>query len=224
MITLRRVVEKLRSAYGDPVPPLAMDPFGVVLYENIAYLALEERRASAFRELQRRIGVTPQAIARASSTALRAVAATGGVYPDLRASRMHEAARIVIEEFGGDVKSVLNEPAARRRRLLKKFPAIGDPGVDKILLFSRTEPVMALESNGLRALLRIGFGTESKSYATSYKSVQRALGIFHKRDFGMLIDAHVLLARHGREICKRTTPLCDLCALKSDCAFYRRSS
>jgi hypothetical protein len=32
----------------------------------------------------------------------------------------------------------------RRRRLLKKFPAIGDPGVGKILLLSRTQPVLAL--------------------------------------------------------------------------------
>jgi endonuclease-3 related protein len=224
MITLRRLVDRLRSTYGDPVPPLATDPFGVVLYENIAYLATDERRGKAFRELQRRIGVTPQAIARASLTALRAIAANGGVYPDLRASRMRESARIVIEDFGGDIAGVLNEPVGRRRRLLKKFPAIGDPGVDKILLFSRTEPVLALESNGLRALLRIGFGSESKNYATSYKSVQRALGTFHPRDFDLLIDAHVLLARHGREICKRTAPLCELCALQRDCAYYRRPS
>jgi endonuclease-3 len=224
VITLRRIVERLRSAYGAPVPPAASDPFSVVLYENVAYLALEERRAAAFRELKRRIGLTPQAIARAPLKTLRAVAAEGGVYPDLRASRMREAARIVMEDFGGDVTSVLAEPAPRRRRLLKKLPAIGDPGVDKILLFSRTEPVMALESNGLRVLLRIGFGTESKSYAAAYKSVQRALGAFGERDFDFLIDAHVLLARHGREICKRTTPLCDLCALQSSCAYYRRLS
>ncbi|HEY7982483.1 MAG TPA: hypothetical protein VID19_13505 [Candidatus Eremiobacteraceae bacterium] len=224
VITLRRIVDRLRTAYGAPPPPLALDPFSIVLHENIAYLSLDERRASAFRELQRRIGITPQAIARASMTTLRAVAALGGVYPDIRASRMREAARIVIEEFGGDVKSVLNEPAARRRRLLKKFPAIGDPGVDKILLFSRTEPVMALESNGLRVLLRLGFGSESKSYAASYKSAQRALGAFHDRDFDLLIDAHVLLARHGREICKRSSPLCDLCALRSACAYFQRRS
>jgi endonuclease III len=82
--------------------------------------------------------------------------------------------------------------------------------------------VLALESNGLRALLRLGFGTESKNYATSYKSVQRALGTFHARDFDLLIDAHNLLARHGREICKRTEPLCDLCVLQKPCAYYQR--
>jgi len=221
MTALKRVIARLRSAYGPPRPPSAIDPFAIVLYENAAYLVPEERRAAAFEELRRRIGVTPQAIARAKQAMLRSAAAEGGVYADLRAARMREAARIIIEEFGGGTAGVLAEPPARRRRLLKKFPAIGDPGVDKILLLSRTEPVMALESNGLRVLTRLGFGTESKSYAATYKSVQRALGEFHERDFDFLIDAHVLLARHGRELCRRTAPLCDPCPLKSTCAYYR---
>jgi endonuclease III len=223
VITLKRIVDRLKSAYGVPGPPRAIEPFAIVLYENVAYLVTEERRAAAFEELERRVGLTPRAVAGASSTSLRAVAAAGGVYADLRASRMREAARIVIEEFGGDVAGVLKEPSARRRRMLKKFPAIGDPGVDKMLLLSRTEPVMALDSNGLRVLTRIGIGIETKSYAATYKSVQRALGEFRERDFDMLIDAHVLLARHGRELCKRTAPLCEPCPLKKSCAFYRRS-
>ena len=224
MAVFRRIVTRLRSAYGAPGPPRAADPFAIVLYENVAYLVPEERRAAAFEVLRRRVGLSPQAIARASSGSLRAVAAEGGVYADLRVSRMREAARIVVEDFGGDIAGVLNEPSARRRRLLKKFPAIGDPGVDKILLLTRTEPVMALDSNGLRVLVRLGFGAESKSYAATYKSVQRALGEFHERDFDLLIDAHFLLARHGRELCKRTTPLCEPCPLKKTCAYYRRLS
>jgi endonuclease III len=218
------VIARLRTAYGAPSAPPATAPFAIVLYENVAYLVPEERRAAAFERLRRRIGITAQAIVHAAPALLRSVAAEGGVYADLRAARMREAARIVIEEFGGGMSGVLAEPPARRRRLLKKFPAIGDPGADKILLMSRTEPVMALESNGLRVLTRLGFGTESKSYAATYKSVQRALGKFHEPDFGFLIDAHVLLARHGRELCRRTAPLCDPCPLKSTCAYYRSLS
>ena len=219
VITLRRIINRLKSAYGDQSAP-AVDPFSIVLYENVAYLVTEQRRRTAFEELKRRIGITPQAIMRAPLAALRAVAAAGGVYADLRAARMREAARIVIEDFDGDIASVLIEPSARRRRLLKKFPAIGNPGVDKMLLLSRTEPVMALDSNGVRVLLRLGFGAESKSYAATYKSVQSAMGEFRERDIDLLIAAHLLLALHGRELCKRTAPMCEPCSLKADCAFY----
>lgn len=220
----KRAIARLRTAYGAPSAPPATDPFAIVLYENIAYLVPEERRAAAFDRLRRRIGVSAHAIIHAAPALLRSVAAEGGVYADLRASRMRDAARLVIEEFDGGISGVLAEPPASRRRLLKKFPAIGDPGVDKILLMSRTEPVMALESNGLRVLTRLGFGTESKSYAATYKSVQHALGKFYERDFDFLIDAHVLLARHGRELCRRTAPLCDACPVKRTCAYFRSLS
>jgi len=224
MLTLKRIVERLKSVYGAGVPQRSVDPFAIVLYENIAYLVPDERRAKAFGTMRRRIGISPQAIAHAPIAELRAVAAEGGVYPELRADRMREAARIVLEDFEGDIDAVLKSPPPRRRRLLKKFPAIGDPGVDKMLLLTRTEPSMALDSNGLRVLVRLGYGKEEKSYAKTYASVRRALGEFHKRDFELLIDAHFLLARHGRELCKRTTPLCEPCPLKAACAFYRRSS
>ena len=222
MMTLKRIVERLKAAYGASVPHHSADPFAIVVYENIAYLVPDERRTQAFGTLKRRIGITPHAIASAPIATLRAVAAEGGVYPELRADRMREAARIVLEEFDGDIDAILKMPAARRRRMLKKFPSIGDPGVDKILLLTRTEPLLALDSNGLRVLLRLGFGEESKSYAKTYASVRCALGDFRERDFEMLIEAHFLLARHGRELCKRTAPICEPCPLKSSCAFYRR--
>jgi len=217
---LKRIVDRLKSIYGAPGAPRAVEPFAIVLYENVAYLASDERRAAAFDELRKRVGLSPVAIARAPLATLRAVARVGGVYPELRSSRMREAARIVIEEFGGDAASAFAEPPPRRRRLLKKFPAIGDPGVDRMLLFRRIEPVAALDSNGLRVLVRVGYGIESKSYSATYRSVQRALGAFTAKDFALLIDAYSLLARHGRELCKRAAPLCEPCPLKQSCVYY----
>jgi len=73
------------------------------------------------------IGLTPRKIAAASDAALIAAAARGGVYPELRAARMREAARLVLDEFGGDVATVLREEPKRRRRLLKKFRQSANP-------------------------------------------------------------------------------------------------
>jgi len=219
MIDLRRIVTRLSAAYGSE--PEIRDPFALVLYENIAYLVTDERRRTAFNALRRSIGLTPRKIADASNSALVAAAAKGGVYPELRAARMREAARLVLDEFGGDVATVLREEPKRRRRLLKKFPAIGEPGVDKLLLLSRTQPVLALDSNGLRVLTRLGVAQEKKSYAATYRAVQAAAGEFGARDYDLLITANDVLARHGREVCKRTAPLCELCVIKRSCSYYR---
>jgi len=111
---------------------------------------------------------------------------------------------------------------------LKKFPGIGDPGAEKILLFSRTHPILALESNGLRALIRIGFGEELKNYAATYRSAQEAvkdqLTSDSVEDYVWLIRAHLLLRRHGQELCKRTEPICTSCPLTENCRYWRDNS
>jgi endonuclease-3 len=96
--------------------------------------------------------------------------------------------------------------------------------VDKILLLSRREKVLALDSNGLRVLLRLGFGSEEKSYAASYRSVRESTRSQWKPDFDWLITAHQLLRRHGQELCRRSGPLCDRCPLTRDCAFFRANA
>jgi endonuclease III len=42
--------------------------------------------------------------------------------------------------------------------------------------------------------------------------------------FDWLIDAHLLLRRHGQEICKTNAPRCEACVIQGDCAFGARRS
>ena len=71
-------------------------------------------------------------------------------------------------------------------------------------MFTRSQPVLALDSNGLRVLLRLGFGAEKKNYAASYRSAQEALADQLPRDRDALIRAHQLLRQHGQELCRRS--------------------
>jgi endonuclease III-like uncharacterized protein len=103
-------------------------------------------------------------------------------------------------------------------------PQITDPGVDKILLFSQTCPILALESNGLRAIVRLGFGEEMKNYAATYSQAQEAVRNQLVEDCAWLIRAHLLLRRHGQELCKRTEPICSSCPLTDNCRYWRENS
>src|SRR4029077_2523911 len=109
------------------------------------------------------------------------------------------------------------------KKALKKFPTIGDPGAEKILMFTRSHPVLSLESNGLRVLLRVGFAEEKKSYSASYRGVQEALAGQFPADYDKLIAAHQLLRQHGQELCKRSQPLCAACPIKGDCRYFQMS-
>src|SRR5262249_14962271 len=96
-----------------------------------------------------------------------------------------------------------------------------EPGAEKILLFALHQPILALDSNGLRVLLRLGYGTEERSYAATYRSVQDAASAQLSSDPAALIQAHLLLRRHRQEICRRSDPCCAACPLSDECPSSR---
>lgn len=219
MLDFWRLVGTLEKHYGRPRPSLARGPFELVLYENIAYLVSEDRREKAFRELKSRIGVRPEDLLVASTEELAEIAAMGGIFPELRARRLQEAARLVRDNFGGDLSAVLKLDFAQARRALKQFPAIGEPGAEKILLFAGAHPCFALESNGVRVLVRFGFAKEHKSYSPTYRALQKALAADVVDKCAPLVAAHQLLKRHGQEICRRSAPRCQQCPVRGNCEY-----
>jgi endonuclease III len=192
----------------------------MILWENVAYLADDERRREAFETLKKRIGTEPQKILSASEEQLLKVT-RHGILAEQFAKKLRKCAQIALEQFDGDLRPVLKLTTAKAKRALQKFPGIGEPGADKILLLCRVQRLLALESNGLRALLRLGFGEEKKSYSTTYRLMQRAIVEQLPPDYPWLIEAHLILRHHGQELCKRSRPSCDECPLAADCEFCR---
>jgi len=215
------VLRALKDYYGQPKPPKITDPFEMILWENVAYLVDDERRAAAFTALRKSVGTKPQQILKASDQQLLAVTKLGGMAPEVRAQRLRRIAELAHWIFKDDLKLVLRKPLPEAKKALKKFPSIGDPGAEKILMLTRSYPVLALESNGLRVLLRLGFAEEKKSYSASYRGVQQALKEQLPSSCDGLIAAHQLLRQHGQELCKRSQPLCESCPLRHECSYFR---
>ena len=219
--SLARFLDALEMRYGPPEPPPSREPFALVLWENVAYLVNDERRAAAFAALGKQIGWTPERILAAPARLLRGVAALGGMLPDERVGKLLRAAEVAQKRFGSDLAAVVCQPFLRARKALMAFPGIGEPGAEKILLFAGAHPVLALDSNALRVLIRLGFGEEKKSYAATYRSAQEAAKRELRDELGALLRAHLLLRRHGQELCRRNRPQCADCPVAEGCAFYR---
>jgi endonuclease III len=219
-----RIVAGLAAHYGKPRPPISTDPFELVLLENVAYLVTDQRREEAFKMLRKRAGTKPHEILAASPDAILAATTLGGMHPEQRVSRLREIALIAINEFDGDLRQALQLPLAKARQALRKFPSIGEPSAEKILLFTRSYPVLGLDSNGLRVLVRLGFGEEKKNYTATYRSVQEALKDQLSNDYDWLISAHILLRQHGKELCKTNAPLCQRCPVRKSCAYFKNSA
>jgi endonuclease III len=215
--TLPDALDRIEAAHGKPPRALPKRALDWVLWENCAYLVSDERRRKAYQELRARTGLLPAGILALSREELREIAALGGMHPNLRVRKLIAIAESVQTTFGGDLGRALKLPLAQARRALKTFPGIGAPGADKILLFTRTHALPALESNGLRTLVRLGHAKEGKSYAATYRAAICALEPYVDRGAAWLIRAHWLLRMHGRVLCKHKGPLCDACTLQENC-------
>jgi endonuclease III len=218
---LGKVLAKLERTHGKLVPPRLNGPLEMILWEIVAYLADDAQRTLAFEALRTRVGLTPKEILKAPLRTLGEITRLGGsIAPGERAERLQTAARLAIEEFDGDVASVLQLPPQKAKKLLMRFPMIGEPGAEKILLSCGVLDVLALESNGLRTLVRLGFGEDRKSYAATYKAVREVTLQELPVNSKTLMKAHLLLRKHGQEVCLRNGPLCRACAVSSDCRYF----
>jgi endonuclease-3 len=218
------IIQRLRAAYGRPKPLPSSDPLELIYWENAAYLLSDERRQKVFDLLRQRYGFEPRKILAAKYSELLEIAKLGGMRPEVRVERWLTIARIALSEFQGDLHQAAKLPLKQAKKALQRFPVIGEPGAEKILLFSNSHAVLGLESNGLRVLVRVGFGREQKNYAATYRSVQEAIAPQLGDKPAPLIQAHQLLRQHGMERCKTSAPICRGCALSDVCRYSMTST
>ena len=216
------ILDRLEKHYGKLKLAGPTDPYHMILYANCGYPANDITCPKGFDALARLIGLEPDHILAASETQLKQIMALGGIVPEVRARRIQEIAGRVRDQYSGDLAAALKKSLPEARKILKQFPTIGEPGAEKILLFTKAAPIAAVPSGHVHVYHRLGLGTEKKSYAAGYRAAQDAIAAALPADIATLQRAYLLFQRHGREICKRGMPLCRACPLSGDCVYFQR--
>jgi endonuclease III len=183
---IARILDALEKHYGVQVAVGPSDPYEMILFVNCGYPATDASCTKGYEPLKAGVGTKPDQILKAPSGRLVKLTQPGGMFPELRAERLKLIARIANENFGGDLKWALEKlmkdektPAEKRlqrtKRALKEFPVIGEPGADKILLFSGMLPIAAVPSACTGVPQRIFFGHEDKNYGKGCGAAQEAI-------------------------------------------------
>lgn len=143
--------------------------------------------------------------------------------PGLRAARVKSIARAVQEEYAGDLRAALAAvPEAEARKRLRKFPGIGAPGADRILLFGALAPVAAVPSGSPHVLVRIAAGRAGATYAATYARARQLIEAQLPATLSARRRAYLLLQRHARQLCRPAGPKCGECPICADCAYFAR--
>ena len=128
-------------------------------------------------------------------------------YPNNKARHLVGMARMLVEEYHGQVPSDLDQ--------LVRLPGVGRKTANVIQAVVFEKAAMAVDTHVFRVSHRIGLVPPS---CTTPYSVEKQL----VRHFpGQVIPkAHHWLILHGRYTCTARTPKCDACGLKMLCRHY----
>jgi endonuclease III len=220
--SLSKVLTALKKRYGKPKPVAAgRDPLALISWEMVAYLADDDTRHTAFAALKKRVGLAPDKLLEVPLPALTDICRLGGpVHPLERAKRIKLGAAIAMDEFGGDLAQVLKWDYSKAVKALRKFPSVGEPGADRILMLCESHAVLGLDSNALRVLIRLGYGADSPNYTKAYRSARDAAMAVLPKKAAVLAEASRLLREHGKETCKTAAPRCQECPVTAACAYF----
>ena len=214
------ILDKLEEFHGAQEPCWPVEPYAFLIWWHCGYPASDATCTKGWTALNKEVGIEPREILSATQEKLACALKAGGMVPELRAMRLQQIAERVENELGGDLRNALVGRIEDVRKRLKKFPGIADPGVDRIFLFGKVEPVAAVASNCPHVLVRIHFGLERESYSVTYREAQELIEAEIPKQFHPRQRAYLLLKEHGQALCKRTKPRCGECPVSSHCAYF----
>ena len=214
------ILKTLADQYGTLEADFPTDPFQFLVWWYCGYPQSQKACAKGWASLTATSEIEPNSLLRSRPGTLATSLKSGGMFPELRAMRIQEAAERVLKEFSGDLGEALRAmPYKQARAALIKFPSIANPGADRILLFAGVASVAAVPSNCTHVLVRIGQGREDSSYAVNYRTAQQSIEAGVPATFDARMQAYLLLRKHGQDICKRKNPKCGECAVRSQCRY-----
>lgn len=210
----------LDRKYGTLEPDFPTDPYQFIVWWYCGYPQSQKACAKGWGSLTRATKIEPVDLLQAPPGRLTEALRPGGMVPELRAMRLKEIAERVLKEFGGDLTTALRAMSRKQARAaLVKFPSIANPGADRILLFGGMQPIAAVPSNCVHVLVRIEHGRERESYTVNYRMAQESIEAAVPATFDARVQAYLSLRRLGQDFCKRTSPKCGDCVVRSKCRY-----
>ena len=131
-------------------------------------------------------------------------------YPNNKAKHLVGMARGLMERFGGEVPSALQE--------LTSLPGVGRKTANVILAVAFRQPALAVDTHVFRVSHRLGLVPKT---ATTPYAVEIALRKYIPDH--LVARGHYWLLLHGRYTCTSRSPKCAACALQDVCVSGKKA-
>jgi endonuclease-3 len=130
-------------------------------------------------------------------------------YPNNKSKHLVGMAQALVNEFGGEVPSTVED--------LMKLPGVGRKTANVIAAVVYNQPTMAVDTHVFRVSARLGLTLHAKTPLATEKQLVKYI------PEKLIPTAHHWLILHGRYVCISRKPKCRICQLADLCPFPEKN-
>jgi endonuclease-3 len=198
-----------RLAESNPAPETELEyvnPYTLLVAVALSAQATDVGVNKATRKLFAEVK-TPEQMLELGEEGIKQHIKTIGLY-NMKARNVMAAARILVDEFGGEVP--------QEREKLEKLPGVGRKTANVVLNVAFGQPTIAVDTHIFRVGNRTGLAPGKTPLAVE-------LNLEKSIPEPFITHAHHWLILHGRYICKARTPECWRCPVADLCAYQPKT-
>ena len=201
----KAVIEYFRETMPEPETELSYENPYELIVSVILSAQCTDKRVNLITPALFRKFPGPEQLARASQDDVFELIRSCS-YPNNKAKHLRGMARVLTEEFKGDVPNDVER--------LQKLPGVGRKSANVIAAVIHNLPVMPVDTHVFRVSARIGLTRDAK---TPLQAEYQLYEVFPKK---LIPNAHHWLILHGRYICQARKPKCSECGLTEVCKYF----
>ena len=206
MDNTKEILKELASLYPDAQPALHFKSPYELLVAVILSAQCTDERVNKVTEILFEKYNTPEKMITLTQEELEKYIFSCGFYRN-KAAHILSASYDILEKFGGEVPSTLEE--------LKTLAGVGQKTANVVYAVAFGGDAIAVDTHVFRVSNRLGISegnTPAKVEEGLCKAIPKELWS----------KAHHYLIYHGRRVCHSQKPDCANCTLKSYCKFYKK--
>jgi len=211
--TFARVLDLLAARYGTRGRAGRLSPLDELVATILSQHTSDINTARAYASL-RETFPTWEGVVDAETAAVEDAIRGGGLAAQ-KAPRIQSALRAVRDESGAfDLAWLAERDTADALAWLVSLPGVGPKTAACVLLFSLDRPVMPVDTHVGRVATRLG---ALPPRAGPLQALHEVTALVDPP--ARMLEAHLLLIDHGRDLCKALRPRCGMCPVRDLCDY-----
>jgi endonuclease-3 len=209
------ILDRLAERYGWPEwSGPRLDPVAELVLTILAQNTADVNSHRAFVALQAAYS-SWDAVLAAPTDELEDVIRPGGLAPT-KSHRIQQVLAEVSDATNGtwDLGFLAEWPLDQARDWLVALPGIGRKTASIVLLFTFGRPALPVDTHVYRVAERLGLLPRRTDLTRAHDLLEEVVPP------ESMYAGHVLLIRHGREVCRAPRPICGLCPLTDLCPYF----